>query len=70
VRRRALVTGASGAFGSATGAELRERGAAVLGLDLRAGPDVIECDVRDGAAVDRAVAPRARRIVAGVQWHR
>jgi NAD(P)-dependent dehydrogenase (short-subunit alcohol dehydrogenase family) len=59
---RVLVTGASGAFGAATCAALRERGAAVAGLDVRPGPDVVECDIRDGAAVERAVAQAVRRL--------
>jgi NAD(P)-dependent dehydrogenase (short-subunit alcohol dehydrogenase family) len=59
---RVLVTGASGAFGAATSAALRERGAAVAGLDVKPGPDVIECDIRDGAAVERAVGEALRRL--------
>ena len=50
---RVLLTGAAGGIGAATAAELRRRGARVVGLDLREGPDVIACDVRDQAAVDR-----------------
>ena len=59
---RALVTGASGAIGAATCAALRERGAAVVGLDLRPGPDVIACDIRDQASVDAAVAEAVERL--------
>ena len=52
--KRIVITGAAGGIGSATVALLRARGAQVVGLDL-AGSD-IECDVRDQASVDRAVA--------------
>jgi NAD(P)-dependent dehydrogenase (short-subunit alcohol dehydrogenase family) len=59
---RVLLTGAAGGIGAATAAELRERGARVIGLDLVPGEDVIACDVRDQAAVDRAVAEAVRRL--------
>ena len=58
--RRALVTGASGAFGTAVRAELRGRGWRVAGLDLSPSDDgeVIRCDVTDddavGELIDRA----------------
>jgi len=61
--RRALVTGASGAFGTALRAELRKRGWEVAGLDLRAEEDeVIACDVTDDEEVPRAVAAAAQRL--------
>jgi NAD(P)-dependent dehydrogenase (short-subunit alcohol dehydrogenase family) len=59
---RVLLTGAAGGIGSATAAELRARGARVVGLDLEAGEDVIACDVRDQASVDRAVAEAIERL--------
>ena len=59
---RVLLTGAAGGIGSATAAELRRRGARVIGLDLHEGPDIIACDVRDQAAVDRAVAHAIERL--------
>jgi NAD(P)-dependent dehydrogenase (short-subunit alcohol dehydrogenase family) len=59
---RVLLTGAAGGIGSAAAAELRARGAQVIGLDLHAGDDVIECDVRDQASVDRAVAAAIERL--------
>jgi NAD(P)-dependent dehydrogenase (short-subunit alcohol dehydrogenase family) len=65
VSGRALVTGASGAFGSALRAELRRRGWAVAGLDLKAGDgdgEVIACDVTDDEAVPRAVATACQRL--------
>jgi NAD(P)-dependent dehydrogenase (short-subunit alcohol dehydrogenase family) len=65
VSRRALVTGASGAFGTAIRAELRGRGWTVAGLDLNTDPDdpeVIACDVTDDDAVPRAVADAAQRL--------
>ncbi|HEX2125359.1 MAG TPA: SDR family NAD(P)-dependent oxidoreductase [Thermoleophilaceae bacterium] len=67
--RRALVTGASGAFGSALRAELRSRGWAVAGLDLRPDPDdaeVLACDVADDAAVPDAVAAAVERLGGGL----
>ena len=53
---RVLLTGAAGGIGAATAAELRERGARVIGLDLLAGPDILACDVREQGSVDGAVA--------------
>ena len=61
--RRALVTGASGAFGTALREELRGRGWSVVGLDLADdGDEVIACDVTDDEAVPRAVATAAQRL--------
>jgi NAD(P)-dependent dehydrogenase (short-subunit alcohol dehydrogenase family) len=60
--KRVLLTGAAGGIGSAAAAELRARGARVVGLDLRAGEGVLECDVRDQAAVDSAVAEAVERL--------
>jgi NAD(P)-dependent dehydrogenase (short-subunit alcohol dehydrogenase family) len=63
VSRRALITGASGAFGTAVRDELRGRGWSVLGLDLQAdGDEVIACDVTDDEAAPRAVAAAAQRL--------
>jgi NAD(P)-dependent dehydrogenase (short-subunit alcohol dehydrogenase family) len=60
---RVLVTGAAGGIGSAAVTELRARGASVLGLDrVGSGADMIECDVRDQASVDRAVAEAISRL--------
>ena len=61
---RVLITGASGGIGAATTAELRVRGARVVGIDLRADGDgdVIACDVRDQGAVERAVAQAVERL--------
>jgi NAD(P)-dependent dehydrogenase (short-subunit alcohol dehydrogenase family) len=67
--RRALVTGASGAFGSALRRELRERGWSVAGLDLKpdpADPDVLPCDVTKDDDVARAVAAAIERLGGGV----
>jgi NAD(P)-dependent dehydrogenase (short-subunit alcohol dehydrogenase family) len=61
--KRVLITGAAGGIGAAAAAELRSRGARVVGLDLKAdGDDVIACDVRDQAAVDAAVAEAIERL--------
>jgi NAD(P)-dependent dehydrogenase (short-subunit alcohol dehydrogenase family) len=59
---RVLLTGAAGGIGSAAAAELRRRGAQVIGLDVRRGEDIIECDVRDQDAVDAAVAEAIERL--------
>jgi NAD(P)-dependent dehydrogenase (short-subunit alcohol dehydrogenase family) len=67
VARRALVTGASGVFGTALRAELTSRGYSVAGLDLRATDEgVIECDVTDDAAVPGAVAEAVTRLGGGL----
>src|SRR5204863_491501 len=64
---RVIITGAAGGIGTAATAELRRRGARVVGLDLHAsGDDVIACDVRDQASVDRAVAEAIARLGGGV----
>ena len=60
--RRAIVTGAAGAFGSAICAELRGRGWDVVGLDLEAGEGVIACDVTSDEQVPSAVAEAVRRL--------
>jgi NAD(P)-dependent dehydrogenase (short-subunit alcohol dehydrogenase family) len=63
VSGRALVTGASGAFGTALRAELKRRGWSVAGLDLNPdGEEVIACDVTDDQAVSGAVAAAAQRL--------
>jgi len=62
VSARVLLTGAAGGIGTATAAELRERGARVVGLDVMQDRDIIACDVRDQAAVDRAVAEAIGRL--------
>jgi NAD(P)-dependent dehydrogenase (short-subunit alcohol dehydrogenase family) len=59
---RVLITGAAGGIGSAAAAELRSRGAQVIGLDLEAGDEIIACDVRDQASVDAAVAEAIERL--------
>jgi NAD(P)-dependent dehydrogenase (short-subunit alcohol dehydrogenase family) len=60
--RRVLITGAASGIGAATMAKLRERGARVEGLDVNPVDGVIECDVRDQASVDRAVAEAIERL--------
>jgi NAD(P)-dependent dehydrogenase (short-subunit alcohol dehydrogenase family) len=59
---KVLMTGAGGGIGSAATAELRSRGAMVVGLDLQAGDDVIACDLRDPAAIERGVAEAVERL--------
>ena len=61
--RRVLITGAAGGIGVAATEEMRRRGARVVGLDLHGdGADVLQCDVRDQASVDRAVAEAIDRL--------
>jgi NAD(P)-dependent dehydrogenase (short-subunit alcohol dehydrogenase family) len=59
---RVLVTGASGAFGTAVSEELRRRGATVVGLDLEAADEVIACDITSSAAVSAGVAEAVERL--------
>ena len=60
--KRVLVTGAASGIGAAAATELRSRGARVAGLDLNAGDEMIACDVRDQASVERAVAEAIERL--------
>ena len=57
----AVVTGAAGAIGRAVMAALRAEGAEPVGLDLEAGPDILECDVTRPEAVREAFAEVCRR---------
>jgi NAD(P)-dependent dehydrogenase (short-subunit alcohol dehydrogenase family) len=58
-----LITGISGGIGGPTAAEMRRRGATVMGVDLRAAPpDVLAADVRDAEAVQTAVDAAAERM--------
>jgi NAD(P)-dependent dehydrogenase (short-subunit alcohol dehydrogenase family) len=54
--KRVLITGAASGIGAAAAAELRVRGARVVGLDLNPGDAIVECDVRDQDSVDAGVA--------------
>jgi NAD(P)-dependent dehydrogenase (short-subunit alcohol dehydrogenase family) len=62
--RRIAITGAASGIAQATMVELKRRGARVVGLDLNAEPggELIACDVRDQASVDRAVAEAIERL--------
>ena len=61
--KRVLITGAAGGIGAAATEEMRRHGARVVGLDLHGnGDDVLECDVRDQASVDGAVAQAIERL--------
>lgn len=60
--RRAIVTGAGGAIGSAVVAALRGRGWEVVGLDLVAGEKVLACDVTSTESVAAAVPAAIGRL--------
>ena len=60
--KRALVTGAAGGVGHSTVELLVGEGAAVVGLDLTEGDDVLACDVSDEASVRAAVAAAVERL--------
>jgi meso-butanediol dehydrogenase/(S,S)-butanediol dehydrogenase/diacetyl reductase len=53
--RVAIVTGAASGMGAATARLLREAGAVVVGIDLRAGEGIVACDVTDPSACEQAV---------------
>ena len=57
-----VITGAASGIGAAAMAELRGQGARVVGLDINATGDVIACDVRDQASVERAVGEAIERL--------
>jgi NAD(P)-dependent dehydrogenase (short-subunit alcohol dehydrogenase family) len=64
--KRVIITGAAGGIGAATVTRLRDHGAQVVGLDLRADGDVLACDVRDQASVDAAAAEAIERLGGGL----
>jgi len=61
-----IITGAASGIGEATAMALRERGAQVVGLDLKGGDDLIACDVRDQESVDKGVAAAVERLGGGL----
>lgn len=64
--KTAIVTGASGAFGSATLRVLKFLGAEALGLDRVPGPDVLACDVTSDEQVTAAVGEAIERLGGGL----
>jgi NAD(P)-dependent dehydrogenase (short-subunit alcohol dehydrogenase family) len=66
VSTRVIITGAASGIGAAAAAQLRERGALVVGLDINASDDLVACDVRDQESVDRGVAEAIERLSGGV----
>jgi 3-oxoacyl-[acyl-carrier protein] reductase len=54
--KTAVVTGGAQGIGAATAALLRDQGAHVVVLDLKAADGVVACDVTDKAAVDEVFA--------------
>ncbi|HEX4254611.1 MAG TPA: SDR family NAD(P)-dependent oxidoreductase [Streptosporangiaceae bacterium] len=64
--KTAIVTGASGAFGSATLRVLKFLGADALGLDLVPGPGVLACDVSSDEQVTTAVGEAIERLGGGL----
>jgi NAD(P)-dependent dehydrogenase (short-subunit alcohol dehydrogenase family) len=63
---RVIITGAASGIGEAAAAELRRRGAQVVGLDINGSDEIIECDVRDQESVERAVRAAIERLGGGV----
>lgn len=61
---RVLITGAASGIGAGTAAELRRRGARVVGLDLVAdeAATILACDVTDQSSVDTAVTAAIERL--------
>jgi NAD(P)-dependent dehydrogenase (short-subunit alcohol dehydrogenase family) len=66
VSQRVIITGAASGIGKATAKALRERGAQVVGLDLKAGDDILACDVTDQKSVDAAIAAAVERLGGGL----
>jgi NAD(P)-dependent dehydrogenase (short-subunit alcohol dehydrogenase family) len=66
VSARVVITGAAGGIGAAAAAQLRARGASVVGLDINGSDEIIECDVRDQQSVDRAVGEAIERLGGGL----
>lgn len=60
--RAVIVTGAAGAFGSATLRVLRYLGADAVGIDRVPGAGVVTCDVTDDEQVRAAVAGAVKRL--------
>jgi len=60
--RAVIVTGAAGAFGSATLRLLRYLGADVIGIDRVPGAGIVTCDISDGEQVGAAVAEAVGRL--------
>lgn len=60
--RAVIVTGAAGAFGSATLRVLRYLGADAVGIDRVPGAGVVTCDVTDDEQVRAAVAEAVNRL--------
>lgn len=60
--KRVLITGASGAIGAATAEALRARGARVLGIDRVRAHHVLEADLCEDEAVERAVKEAIERL--------
>ena len=52
--KRVVITGGTGGIGAAAAERFREEGCDVAILARRPGPDVIQCDVSDHAAVEAA----------------
>jgi NAD(P)-dependent dehydrogenase (short-subunit alcohol dehydrogenase family) len=66
VSKRVIITGAASGIGEATATALRERGAQVVGLDLKGEDDLVACDVRDQESVDKAIAAAIERLGGGL----
>lgn len=60
--KRVIITGAASGIGEATAKALRDRGAAVVGLDLKEGDEVVACNVVDQSSVDAAIGEAVKRL--------
>jgi NAD(P)-dependent dehydrogenase (short-subunit alcohol dehydrogenase family) len=64
--KRVIITGAASGIGEASARALRQRGAEVVGLDLKATDDLIACDVTNQESVDKAIAGAVKRLGGGL----
>ncbi|GAC1327139.1 MAG: hypothetical protein NVSMB17_00790 [Candidatus Dormibacteria bacterium] len=60
--KRVLITGAGGGIAQATITALQAQGASVVGVDLRAGDEILAGDVRDADAMRAVVATAVERM--------
>jgi NAD(P)-dependent dehydrogenase (short-subunit alcohol dehydrogenase family) len=66
VSTRVIITGAASGIGAEAAAQMRDRGAQVVGLDINASGDIVACDVRDQESVEAAVREAIARLGGGL----